>query len=85
MELLREKGAFVDYADPYAPRFPKMREHRFDLASIDLTQENIASYDAIVLLTDHSDFDYDAILEHAQLIIDTRGRYRIAHERVIRS
>ena len=61
-----------------------MREHFFDLTSIELTAEAIASYDAVILLTDHSEFDYDLILRYAQLIIDTRGRYRSAHEHVMR-
>ncbi|MGE0180539.1 MAG: nucleotide sugar dehydrogenase, partial [Sphingomonas sp.] len=59
MEHLRDRGAIVDYSDPNVPVFPKMREHRFELASIDLTPETLASYDAVVLLTDHSDFDYE--------------------------
>jgi UDP-N-acetyl-D-glucosamine dehydrogenase len=62
-----------------------MREHKFDLSSIELTAENLASYDAVVLLTDHSDFDYDAILQHSQLVVDTRGRYRAAHPKVIKA
>jgi UDP-N-acetyl-D-glucosamine dehydrogenase len=85
MEILRAKGALVDYSDPYAPSFPKMREHKFDLESVELTPENLAAYDAIVLLTDHSDFDYDAILEHSQLVVDTRGKYREDHAKVVRA
>lgn len=85
MEILRHKGAEVDYSDPFAPRFPRMREHSFDLKSVDLTPENIASYDAVVLLTDHSDFDYDAILEHAKLVIDTRGKYREPRDNVVKA
>ena len=84
MEILREKGATVDYSDPYAPRFPRMREHKFDLESVELTPQNLASYDAVVLLTDHSDFDYDAILAHSQMVIDTRGKYRSAHPKVVK-
>lgn len=84
MELLRDRGAKVDYSDPFAPSFPRMREHSFDLASVNLTPAALASYDAVVLLTDHSDFDYELILEHAQLIVDTRGRYRSAYEHVMR-
>ena len=85
MELLRERGAIVDYSDPYAAIFPKMREHDFDLASVDLSPETLAGYDAVVLLTDHSDFDYDQIFENAQLIIDTRGKFREASTKVVRA
>lgn len=85
MELLRHRGATVHYSDPYARTFPKMREHSFDLQSVELTPEALTEYDAVVLLTDHSDFDYDAILQHAKLVIDTRGKYREAHQSVVRA
>lgn len=85
MELLRDRGAIVEYSDPHAPVFPKMREHKFDLASVDLTPEALRSFDAVVVLTDHSDFDYAAILEHAELIVDTRGKYRVAHPKVVKA
>ena len=74
MELLRNKGARLDYSDPYIPVFPKMREHRFELKSIELTSESIGIYDAVVLATDHNDFNYELIEDYAQLIIDTRNR-----------
>ncbi len=76
MELLRDRGVIIEYCDPNVPVFPKMREHRFDLKSVGLTPELVASYDCVVLLTDHSKFDYDMILKHAQLIVDTRGKFR---------
>jgi UDP-N-acetyl-D-glucosamine dehydrogenase len=85
MEILRARGAVVEYSDPYAPAFPKMREHSFDLTSVELTPAALASFDAVVVLTDHSDFDYADILKHADLIIDTRGKYRIAHPKVVKA
>lgn len=85
MEILRDRGALVDYADPNVPVFPKMREHHFDLSSIEVTPENIASYDCVVLLTDHTSFDYEMILDNAQLMIDTRGKYREPHDRVVKA
>ncbi|HRE13631.1 MAG TPA: nucleotide sugar dehydrogenase [Usitatibacteraceae bacterium] len=75
MERLRDLGAEVAYSDPHIPVFPKMREHRFDLASVALTPENLASYDCVLLATDHARFDYDAIKAHAKLIVDSRGVY----------
>ena len=63
---------------PNVTKFPKMREHKFDLSSIELTAENIESYDAVILLTNHSDFDYGLIEEHASVLVDTRGQYRNA-------
>jgi UDP-N-acetyl-D-glucosamine dehydrogenase len=85
MEHLRDRGATVAYSDPNVPEFPKMREHHFDLASVELTPEMLASYDVVVLLTDHNDFDYGMILDHAQLIVDTRGKYRAPHPKVIKA
>lgn len=76
MELLREWGADVAYSDPNVPVFPKMREHNFELSSIRLTPENIAAHDAVLLLTDHSAFDYDMIRAHSRVLVDTRGKYR---------
>ena len=75
MEILRDKGALVAYSDPHVPRFPPMREHRFDLLSVDLNAESIAAFDVVLLATSHSAFDYRLIQQHASLIIDTRGVY----------
>jgi len=76
MELLREWGADVAYSDPNVPVFPEMREHDFDLSSVDLTPEVLAGFDAVILLTDHTDFDYEMIRTHAPIVVDTRGKYR---------
>jgi UDP-N-acetyl-D-glucosamine dehydrogenase len=75
MEILRDKGALVDYADPHVPVFPRMREHSFDLKSVELDAVTIASYDVVLLATAHSAFDYDLIQQYATLIVDTRGVY----------
>ncbi|WP_420860549.1 nucleotide sugar dehydrogenase [Algirhabdus cladophorae] len=76
MEHLRDWGADVQYSDPNVPVFPTMREHDFDLSSVTLTPEVLAGFDAVVLLTDHSDFDYDMIRANAPILVDTRGKYR---------
>ena len=75
LELLRKRGAKFAYSDPYFPTFPKMREHKFDLKSVPLTAKSIASYDCILLATNHSAFDYKMIQKNAKLIVDTRGVY----------
>jgi UDP-N-acetyl-D-glucosamine dehydrogenase len=75
MELLREAGATVAYSDPHVPVFPKMREHRFDLQSVALTPQAVASYDALLLATNHDAFDYAMLAKHARLIVDARGVY----------
>ena len=76
MQLIQDRGAEIEYSDPYVPVFPKMRRYSFDLSSVDVTVENIKKYDCVVVGTDHVDFDYKMIGENAKLIIDTRGMYR---------
>jgi UDP-N-acetyl-D-glucosamine dehydrogenase len=73
IELLKEKGAKVDYNDPYIPRTHKQRKHDLKMKSKKLTTQSLKSYDAVLLLTDHSDYDYDWIVEKSQLVIDTRN------------
>lgn len=73
MELLRPRGAMVDYHDPYVPRLHKMRHYDFHLASIKLTPQTLGQYDVVLIATDHSCFDYAEIVRHARLVIDTRN------------
>lgn len=76
MEILRDRGCNVSYSDPHVPVFPKMREHSFELSSVSLDESVLADFDAVILATDHSSFDYELILSSAKLIVDTRGKYR---------
>ncbi|WNF45448.1 UDP-N-acetyl-D-glucosamine 6-dehydrogenase [Pseudomonas sp. SG20056] len=85
MELIEAKGGIVAYSDPHVPVFPKMREHHFELASEPLTSGNLTSFDAVVLATDHDRFDYQLIQSSAQLIIDSRGKYRTPAANVIKA
>ncbi|PSJ44881.1 UDP-N-acetyl-D-glucosamine dehydrogenase [Zobellella endophytica] len=85
MDLVRDKGGIVAYSDPHVPKFPRMREHYFDLQSVQLTVDNIRMFDAVVLATDHDCFNYEGIRENAQLIIDSRGKYREAEDNVIKA
>ena len=85
MELLKYRGALIEYCDPHVPVFPKMRSHKFDLKSVQLTPDLVASYDAVILATDHDKFDYEMILHNAKLIIDSRGQYRGQFDNVIKA
>lgn len=85
MEKLRDEGAIIEYSDPHVPVFPKMREHKFDLKSVTLTAENIKKYDCVVLTTDHDRFDYELIIKNADLIIDTRGKYRDNYSNLVKA
>ena len=85
MELIQAKGAEVAYSDPHVPVFPKMREHSFNLKSVNLTSDSLASFDAVVLTTDHDKFDYNLIYEFAPIIIDSRGKYRHVNGKVVKA
>lgn len=85
MSLLRAGGAQVDYSDPHVPAFPRMRNYHFDQASVQLTPETVASYDLVLLATDHDIFDYGMIRANAQVIVDTRGKYREAAPNVVKA
>ena len=85
MEKLRDLGAEISYSDPHIPVFPKMREHKFELASVALTPESVAGYDCVLLATDHDKFDYELIKARAKLIIDSRGRYLEAAKHIVKA
>ena len=85
MELLQAKGALIAYSDPHVPIFPKMRQHHFDLASVVITRENLEQYDCVLVATDHDDFDYELIRQHAQLIIDSRGVYENQYPNLVKA
>lgn len=85
MEILRNKGVEVAYSDPHVPVFPKMRDHVFDLESEPVSAENLATFDAVLIATDHDKFDYELIQQKAKLIVDTRGRFRKPFDRLIRA
>ncbi len=74
MDLLREAGAEISYSDPHVPTLPKMRHHDVpDLSSQELTPGFLAAQDCVLIATAHTKFDYDAIVEHSQLVVDTRN------------
>lgn len=85
IDKLQEKGAQVSYADPYVPNLPVMRKHNLGLEAIEIDDPAVASFDCVVLLTDHDDFDYDRIGRAARLIVDTRGRYTADNDRIFRA
>ncbi len=73
IDLLKKEGAEVDYNDPYIPEIPETRKYKFKMKSVELTPENLKSYDAVLITTDHSVYDYETIEKYANLIIDTRN------------
>ena len=74
IELLQKDGAQVSYNDPYFPFIDKGR--KYDLQMKCTPVENIDKYDCVLIVTDHSDYDYVWIAEHASLVVDTRNATR---------
>ncbi len=73
IELLRGHGAKIDYNDPHIPRTHKMRGYDLRMTSKKLSPKMLASYDAVLISTDHSTYDYKLIVDNAALVLDTRN------------
>jgi UDP-N-acetyl-D-glucosamine dehydrogenase len=73
MELLTERGADICYNDPHIPTLRPVRKYNFGLTSTLLTEENLRQSDCVLIVTDHDAYDYDFILHHASLIVDTKN------------
>ena len=71
IELLQKDGAQVSYHDPYFPFIGKGR--KYDLQMKCATLENLGQYDCVLIVTDHSDYDYARIVQESQLVVDTRN------------
>jgi UDP-N-acetyl-D-glucosamine dehydrogenase len=81
LELLTQRGVEVDYNDPYFPALHKMRHYDFSkMRSVELTPDRLAGYDCVLIATDHSSYDYTAIVRHAKLVVDTRNATRNVRE-----
>lgn len=77
MELLIAAGAEITYNDPHIHNLPKMRHYDVPpLMSVALTPEWVAAQDCVLIATDHSVYDYESIVEHAQLVVDSRNATR---------
>jgi UDP-N-acetyl-D-glucosamine dehydrogenase len=73
MEKLKKRGAIVTYSDPHVPTLPRMRHHTLRQDSRTLTPDFLDSQDCVLLITDHSAFDYDFIVQNSRLFVDTRN------------
>lgn len=71
IELLRKRGAIVSYNDPYFARVGHGRHYDLNMENTPL--ENLEQYDAVLIVTDHSDYDYPRIVAESKLVIDTRN------------
>jgi UDP-N-acetyl-D-glucosamine dehydrogenase len=73
MDLMIKKGADVGYHDPYVPFLKRSRHYDFHLQPVPLTREEVRRWDAVVIATDHTVFDYDLVVDASSLVIDTRN------------
>lgn len=75
IEMIEQRGATVDFHDPFIPVIPPTREHAplTGRLSVDITAEKIAGYDAVLIATDHDGIDWELIASHVRLVVDTRN------------
>jgi UDP-N-acetyl-D-glucosamine dehydrogenase len=83
MRVLAAKGAHLEYADPYIPELTPGHEHAFTLTAIAPTPAVLASFDCVVVATDHDGFDYAQIAANAPLIVDSRGVFSQAAAHIV--
>jgi UDP-N-acetyl-D-glucosamine dehydrogenase len=74
IELLQRRGALVDYNDPFFPTVGRGRHYDLHMKSTPL--DKIGEYDCVMIVTDHSSYDYKAVVREAQLVVDTRNATR---------
>jgi UDP-N-acetyl-D-glucosamine dehydrogenase len=83
IELLQKEGAKVSYHDPYFPAIGKGRKYNLQMKRS--TLENLRQYDCVLIVTDHSDYDYRKIVGESQLVVDTRNATRgIVDPKIVR-
>ena len=73
MKILLEKGAVVHYNDPWIPKLHTTRKYNFQMESTPIAPDLLAKMDAVIIVTDHSDYDFAEIVKHSNLVIDTRN------------
>jgi UDP-N-acetyl-D-glucosamine dehydrogenase len=83
IELLREQGAEVVYNDPYFPSVGRGRHYNLNMTCTPL--ENLGQYDCVLIMTDHSDYDYNAIVNESRLVVDSRNATKgIKSDKIVR-
>jgi UDP-N-acetyl-D-glucosamine dehydrogenase len=82
VEQLVNRGAEVDYHDPFIPVYRDEHDPDIEMSSVPLTPETLASYDAVLISTDHDEVDYAMVVEHSTLVLDTRNATKgVTHHR----
>jgi len=81
IETLQSKGAKISFYDPF---LPFLKIHEIDLKRIELSKNNLKTFDCVIVVTDHSNVDYNFIKNNAKLIFDTRNVYKRGGENIIK-
>ena len=85
MELLLDLNAKLSYNDPFIPELPKMRKFNISLKSVPISEKMLKSFDCVVIVTDHSVYDFDFILKHSKMIVDTRNVIKKPSPKVVKA
>ena len=88
MSLLKDQGALVDYHDPYVPELHRGHGIPFDAKSVEISDEVLRGYDAVLISTDHSNIDYVRLVKASKLVIDTRNatqHVKTGREKIIKA
>jgi UDP-N-acetyl-D-glucosamine dehydrogenase len=71
IEILQKRGAHVSYNDPYFPKIGKGRKYNLEMQCVPL--DHLNEYDCVLIVSDHSEYDFASIVNEAQLVVDTRN------------
>ena len=83
IELLQKRGAHVEYNDPFFPMVGKGRKYNLNMKRTSL--DNVSEFDCVVIVTDHSEYDYAKIVNEAKLVVDTRNATKgISSPKIVR-
>jgi UDP-N-acetyl-D-glucosamine dehydrogenase len=83
---LKQRGAKVDYNDPHVPVSSGHRDYpELNMKSVKLDATTLKKYDAVIVATGHTAYDYDWIVKHAHLVIDTRNAIKRKRKNVVKA
>jgi UDP-N-acetyl-D-glucosamine dehydrogenase len=86
ISILQNKGAKVEYNDPYVPKSSGLRGYPgMSLKSVPLTDKRLRGADAVIIATDHSSYDYGWIVKNAKLVVDTRNAVKKPRKNVVKA
>jgi len=76
IDLLDGFGATLSYHDPHVPSLPRTRRCQKEIDSVGLDAETLSQHDFTLIVTDHEGIDWDLVVEHSRIVVDTRNATR---------